>query len=305
MNTMQIRYFITIAQLENMSRAAELLHISQSSLSKNISAIEKELGTELFERNGKNISLNRAGTQFLESCRRMIAELDDSIDRINREIKGQNNRIRIGVDGGPGKLLSCMAAFRRQHPEVSFEVCRSLERDETPDINSFDVMVYPEEKKYARYRGYPLYTERYLLAVNKNHPLAARTSASTADLQDIDFVFLRCGELDMEFPLEICRALAVSPASESYTDSRSLHCQMIAEDIAAGFVPESSADLYRNDPAIRLLPIMQKKFSRNMMICFKRQKHLSPLADAFRQSVIAYYKLDRTEAPERNPADPV
>ena len=82
---MQIRYFITIAQLENMSRAAELLHISQSSLSKNISAIEKELGTELFERNGKNISLNRAGTQFLESCRRMIAELDDSIDRINRE----------------------------------------------------------------------------------------------------------------------------------------------------------------------------------------------------------------------------
>ena len=299
MNITQMRYFITIAQLENMSRAAELLHISQSSLSKNISAIEKELGTELFERNGKNISLNRAGSQFLESCRRMVAELDDSIDRINREIKGQNNRIRIGVDGGCGKLPGCMAEFCRQHPEVSFELCCSLEREETPDINSFDVMVYPEGKKYARYTGYSFYTERYLLAVNKNHPLAGHTSASTADLQGRDFVFIRYGGRDTEFPMEICKGLAVKPASENYTDSRTLHRQMIAAGIAAGFVPESSADLYRNDPAIRLLPLMQKRFSRRMMICFKRQKHLSPLADEFRQFVLTYFSIDREERSDR------
>ena len=292
MNITQLRYFITIAQLENMSRAAGLLHISQSSLSKNISAIEKEVGTELFERKGKNIALNPAGAQFLESCRRIVAELDNSLDSINREIRGKNSRIRIGIDGGCGKLLDCMGAFKKLFPETVFDVFCTLETETYPDISAFDVMVYPEGKKYAKFRGYPFYTERYLLAVNEKHELAGHVTVATPDLNGKDFVFLRYGERDYEFPLEICHGLAVSPNSENYTDSRTLHRQMISSGIAIGFVPESSGDLYRNDPALRLLPLMQKKFSRQMMICFKKEKHLSPLADEFRRFILDYFNLE-------------
>ena len=73
MNVLQLRYFITVAQLENVTKAADLLHISQSSLSKNISALEKELSVSLFDRNGKNIALNASGERFLESCKKIVS----------------------------------------------------------------------------------------------------------------------------------------------------------------------------------------------------------------------------------------
>ena len=61
MRIAQLRCFVTVAQLENMSQAAELLHLSQSSLSKNIATLEEELGTQLFQRKGRSLTLNPAG----------------------------------------------------------------------------------------------------------------------------------------------------------------------------------------------------------------------------------------------------
>lgn len=67
MKISQLHYFTTVAQLENISKAAELLHISQPTLSKNIAALETELMTPLFNRDSKQLSLNPAGKRFLVS----------------------------------------------------------------------------------------------------------------------------------------------------------------------------------------------------------------------------------------------
>ena len=58
MNIQNLRYFAIVAKLENVSRAAELMHTSQSSISKNIFTLEEELGTKLFDRHGKKLVLN-------------------------------------------------------------------------------------------------------------------------------------------------------------------------------------------------------------------------------------------------------
>ena len=68
MNITQIRQFTTVARLESMSRAAQLLHVTQSALSKSVSQLERELGTALFDRSGKRLRLNASGERFLECC---------------------------------------------------------------------------------------------------------------------------------------------------------------------------------------------------------------------------------------------
>ena len=65
MNIQNLKYFAIVAKLENVSRAAELMHTSQSSISKNIFTLEEELGTKLFDRHGKKLVLNDAGKRFL------------------------------------------------------------------------------------------------------------------------------------------------------------------------------------------------------------------------------------------------
>ena len=95
MNVAQLRYFITVAQLENISKAAELLYLKQPALSKNISKLEEELGTPLFERNGKRLSLNVQGKRFLECANTVLRELELAESDIKRMVSGGSGHIRI------------------------------------------------------------------------------------------------------------------------------------------------------------------------------------------------------------------
>ena len=291
MNLSQLRYFITAAQLENVTRAAELLHVSQSSLSKNISALEKELGVALFDRNGKNLHLNSAGERFLESSKKIVTEMDGAVRVLDREAFGRNDTVRIGIEGGSGKLFTCMDAFKKLHSDVSYDVSCSIEETDTPDINDFDLMVYPEGRKYAKFSGIPFYRERFFLAVHSENELRNKSSATIADLDGRDYVFLRYGNNRYEFPMEICKALAVKANTVSYVDSRSTHREMIASGIAVGFIPESCVDIYKNDTKIRTLILLNKKFSRQMMISFKREKHLDEMAKEFRRFCLNFFDL--------------
>ena len=76
MNIQNLRYFATAAKLENVSKTAGLLHASQSAVSKNILALEEELGVRLFDRIGKKLVLNDAGRRFLQSCEIILEETD-------------------------------------------------------------------------------------------------------------------------------------------------------------------------------------------------------------------------------------
>ena len=72
----QLEQFCAIARIEHMTKAAAELHVSQPTLSLNISRLEDELGTELFDRSGRNIRLNEYGTTFLYHVERILDELE-------------------------------------------------------------------------------------------------------------------------------------------------------------------------------------------------------------------------------------
>ena len=291
MRMTQLRYFVTIAQLENMSQAAELLHLSQSSLSKNLATLEAELGTPLFFRNGRRLTLNAAGARLLEYSTMVLRELDYVMDDLHLLSTGAEARIRIGAAGLSDDLSRCLAAFRQIHPEAEYEITGSIEGAEHLDINAFDMLIYPAGLKYRKFTGYPLYEERYALAVSSRHPLAKKPSLRPKALEGQDVVFLRSGHAAEEFPFQICSALALHFRSVSYADSREYHRQMIADGLCVGFVPMSCTGFYRGDGEIRLVPIQNQRFSRQMMVCFRREKTLSPFVREFRDFVTDYFSV--------------
>ena len=297
MRIAQLRYFVTIAQLENMSQAAELLHLSQSSLSKNLATLEAELGTPLFYRNGRRLTLNPAGARLLEFSNMVLRELDYVLDDIRLLSTGAEARIRIGAAGLSEELTRCLAAFRQIHPEAEFEISGGIEGTEHLDINAFDMLIYPQGLKYRKFNGYPLYEERYALAVSSRHPLAKSPSLRPKALEGQDVVFLRSGHAAEEYPYHICSALALHFRSVSYADSREYHRQMIADGLCVGFVPMSCAAFYRGDGEIRLVPIQDQRFTRQMMVCFRREKTLSPFIREFRDFVLDFYSVDVKKQP--------
>lgn len=286
----QLNYFITVAQLENLTKAAELLHISQSSLSKNIVSLENELGASLFDRNGKHLYLNPAGKRFLKSCNTIVQEYQTLKNDIHLMVTAANSRIHIGCCGSIDRLYPCMARFKMLHPEAEYSLTSYMGGMELPDINEYDVLIYPSELLYERFVGYDFGMERYLLAVPTSHFLAKYTAISLKMLNGLDFVFLRQGKSDTEYPYKVCKALTIQMGASSFTDSREMHRQMISSGIAIGFVSENCSSFY-NSGSILLIPLIDSNFSRKLKICFRRDKHLTDFSRSFRDFTINYFSL--------------
>lgn len=286
----QLTYFNTVATLQNMSRASEILHVSQPSLSKKISKLEEELGYPLFDRNGKNLTLNSAGIKFLEYSKKALSVLDEGVTEAAAESKSPQHRISIGSVGECGRLIKCIAAYRKAHPETLFDVNSELSGDVIPDINKFDLIICPDTNKFEVLQGLPFYTEKHFLAVNGNHRLAGEIAVKIKDLDDLDAVFVKKGE-SIESAMWGVQVLGIRLGKIHFVSSRELQRQFIAEGIACGFVPEGAIDDYSGCGNIVLLPITDKRFNAEMKIAFKRDKHLTPEAKEFCGFVKEYFRL--------------
>lgn len=290
MNIQNLKYFAIVAKLENVSRAAELMHTSQSSISKNIFTLEEELGTKLFDRHGKKLVLNDAGKRFLQSCDRILQETETVTKDLRHMSTGDDNLIRICAVGMDRHLFTFMSIFKVSYPEVEYAVDSIPDGDELPDINKYDLVIYPDELKYRKFKGIDYYKEKYMFAVRADNQLADRVSIPVKMMNGLPMVFLN-HKLEYEYPYHVCLAQTVKMSSLNFVDSRDIHRQMISNGIACGFVPEGSAEIYRNDSRIKLLHLTDDRFTRQMKACFKREKHLSVLGSAFRKSMIEYFNL--------------
>ena len=290
MNIQNLRYFAIVAKLENVSRAAELMHTSQSSVSKNIITLEEEMGVKLFDRHGKKLILNDAGKRFLQSCDRILQETENVSKDLRHMTMGDDNLIRICDMGSYPHMLTFMSMFKVSYPEVEYEIESVTGGDELPDINKYDVIIYPDELRFKKYKGIDFFTEKYLFAVRNDSPLADRVSLPVKMMNGLPMVFLH-RKYDYEYPYHVCVAQNVKMSSLNFVDSRDLHRRMISNGIAVGFVPEGSAEIYRNDSRIKLLHLTDDRFTRQMKVCFKREKHLSVLGGAFRKAMIEFFNL--------------
>jgi len=282
MNVSQLRYFVTAAQMQNLSKAAETLHISQPALSQSIAKLEQELGTDLFIRKGRQIILNEAGQLFFREACNSLRGLDNIIAELGKISTGRSVQISMGLCSIDRKITESIAAFASEHPEIEMNLDCSFEAQEQIDINQYDMLIYPENSKYVKLRGEALWEEQYMLVVPRKHPLAEKPLVTVKDLEGLPFVFISHGREYVEAPYYTCLGLNIHVRATYFTNNREQHRQMIGEGMALGFTPEGSADAYRRDPKVRLIPISGTKFRRKLMVCFKRDKHLSPAARDFR-----------------------
>src|SRR6266481_1891082 len=96
MELRHLRYFIAVAEKENMTRAAAQLHVSQPPLSRQIRDLEDELGVALFDHGAKAVRLTEAGHVFLTEARAVVQRADEAIQAVKAVASGQRGEIHVG-----------------------------------------------------------------------------------------------------------------------------------------------------------------------------------------------------------------
>lgn len=186
-----LQYFLTVAREENITRASEVLHITQPTLSRQLQQLEQELGTELFVR-GRNFTLTDSGVIL----RRRAEEVIDLLYKIESEIAASDDVAGI-ISIGSGALKSSqflpevMSAFQKLHPKVRFEIYSNSSQyiKERMDrgLLDFGIMLEPidiEQYEYIRLEQ----KERWGLLMRRGHPLAEQESVTCADLLSVPLI---------------------------------------------------------------------------------------------------------------------
>lgn len=284
----QLRIFNTVAITENMSKSSEILNLSQSSVSKAVSSLEEEVGCPLFFRNGKKLSLNEEGKGFLEYSTRVLELLDEGVNKINNIREESLSRISVGMVGDCSQMVSCIAAFSGAHPGVTFDIDSGMEDGQEIDMKKFDVVVCPDSSRYQILTGVRSYSEKYYLCVNSGHPLAEKLVLSTKNLNGLDYVFMKHGNTIASVRWGL-KALGISVGKEFYVSNHFLQRMLISAGLAVGFVTDGALKYYENCTDVKIIPIADNRFSMDMKICFKADKHLSDAALKFKEHVVKHF----------------
>src|SRR6266850_7816338 len=115
-----LRYFVAVAEMENVSRAALKLHVSQPALSRQIRDLENEIGFGLLERTAKSVRLTDAGRVFLDNARALLQRADDAVREARAVASAEPTELHVGYSPTPVAeiLPKILRAFQTKMPNV-------------------------------------------------------------------------------------------------------------------------------------------------------------------------------------------
>jgi len=188
MELRHLRYFVVVAEEQNVTRAAERLHVSQPPLSRQIHDLEEELGVGLFRRTGKSLALTEAGKIFLNEARAVLLRVEKAVETVRTVAQGDRGRLRIGY--APSLtvelLPKALRGFEHERPGVSVSL-HDLSTEECVQkltARKLDVAlsVRPSASSMRGLTFEKLVTYPICCAVGVAHPLAKKRSVTIAQL---------------------------------------------------------------------------------------------------------------------------
>ncbi|MFD9858709.1 LysR family transcriptional regulator [Streptomyces alboflavus] len=241
MDLLQLRYFQVVARYEHISRAAEELRVAQPSLSRTIARLEADLGSPLFDREGRRIRLNQYGAIFLRHVDRALSELDDG-----------RRALRDARDTGLGRvsvasetlltITHALGSFRATHPRADVRLFQSTaaEMDRQLRAGEVDFCVASQPLTGAKLETVELAREEVLLAVPRGHWLDGRESVTIPEIADEPFVATRVGHWQRALLDRLFASEGLTPVLSCEGDEPGASQDMISAGLGIGLIPAMS-----------------------------------------------------------------
>ncbi len=198
-----LNYFLTIVREGSINRAAEVLHITQPTLSRQIAQMEEEMGVRLFDRSRRSLVLTEEGMLL----RRRAEEILALVDRTESELMLHNNEVEGRIVIGSGEmaavedLADAICRFHEKYPKVQFDIL-TADADgikEQMDKGLVDIGVFLEPVEVSKYDFIRLENrERWGVLMRADDPLAERKAVTMEDLLNTPLILPRRGGVKSE-----------------------------------------------------------------------------------------------------------
>jgi DNA-binding transcriptional LysR family regulator len=265
MELRQLAHFVAVADELHFTRAATRVHVVQSSLSASISALEREVGEQLFIRDSRHVRLTQAGRALLPAARRTLAAADDARDAVSGVGGVLRGRLDVGAIHTVGvvDLAALLARFGGAHPGVMIR----LTHDAAPLLAravgdaQLDVAFIDGPTDARRVTRVEIGHDDLILAVHHDHPLATleQIGLDAAELRDCAFIDYRADSA-LQAQVDVA-CTAAGLARQSVCEAQNMHylSELVAHGLGVAIVPAASMRAVRADVAtVAIVPPLRR-----------------------------------------------
>ena len=272
-----LRYFDAIAETQKFTRAAERLHVTQSTLSHQIRQLEDELGLVLFDRSHKKVQLTEAGEMLRSHLLPALQQIDRGLQALSHPAEALSGEIRIAATHSFNTRLVplCVSSFLSYHPGVRVSVeelsASLIAKRLISGHLELGVSYRPEDRSELWFE--PLYNEELKLVVSDRHPLARRRRVRMIELHNCRMVLLP-RQFSTRVLLDDCfEAAGAQPLVVAELNSIAPMIELIRQTDLAGIIAETAVS-----PAadLRAIPIEDPTPIRTPGLVWKKGANRSP-----------------------------
>ena len=286
MELLQLRYFCVVAKHQNMTKAAAELMISQPALSKTIASLEKELGTPLFVRRNRSIFLNRAGEILYQKIDQSINLIDDTVSEIRELSNEPFGNVRLLVLYASSYMPGFYIAFHQRYPFIKLQLSNYI-RYEHMFMYDCDFCI-TADAGFTPLAGncvVPILTERFVLAVQKQHPLAGRGSIHLKEAAPYPFVASNRRE-DLEF---YCLKAGFRPNIIAECDNGTTYEAFLRGGVGISVVPEITLGSVLPEDIV-CIPLTYPVIERTISLTYDSRRRMSNAGQLFLQFCMEYFQ---------------
>jgi LysR family cyn operon transcriptional activator len=256
MELRHLRYFDAIAETLNFTRAAERLHVTQSTLSHQIKQLEDELGTPLFHRGARQVRMTEAGEILRSHMTPALAQIDLGLQALRAPGEAITGSIRLGTTPSfnTRTVPQCVATLLNSYPGLGVSVEELAAGQILKRLRSghLDIAVSYAPGEGSDLWFEPLYNEELRLVVGIRHPLARRRRVRMAELHNVRMVLLPAQFLTHKLLAECFEQAGAKPLVVAQMNSVGPMIELIRQTDLAGIITETAVS---SSAELRVIPL--------------------------------------------------
>jgi DNA-binding transcriptional LysR family regulator len=253
MNLRSLKYFVAAAELESFNKAADQLHVVQSTLSHQIKNLEEELKLILFERIGKTVKLSKYGHIFLEEAKNILHTVDQATEKMALAAAGRVGQLAVGLQnvGVINNIVSeTISRFREKYPQVQLQLAPLSASTQIEKIISgeLDAGFFHLPKDYDELASIPIYETDWSLAIPAAHSLAKKRKLYLKDLKNEDFIFFprSVAPVLVDRIMAVCYEGGLTPNITQEIHEERVMLNLVSVGMGLAFFLNSADNIYKD-----------------------------------------------------------
>jgi DNA-binding transcriptional LysR family regulator len=264
MTDFQVKCFLSVASKLNFTCAAQDMFVSQSSISRQISLFEEELGFPLFQRSTKAVKLTPAGTILFDKLKVMVVEWEETIAQAMKVSNLEEGSLSFGCvvqEKSNSLLTEMLVAFQEIHPEISIRKERNKHKNLLDGLKTgyYDAILIANHDvcQLSNVTSVTLHDNPLRIVMHKSHPLFKKGDISLSDLADSNFLRYKPTDLpeDKDYLFLLCHHFGFSPKIVNEYEDFEEFLYAIEAGRGVSIICEEIEIL--SNPNLRLIPIYE------------------------------------------------